>query len=141
MPIVPAESEWDRTCPEAFISRWRGADKSQLFNMLGWQEGAQLGTPEALELINAPRPTWLWDRPTQRLLDVRQAHPVVAGMLYRAHSGKEYHRDGGEEYLRAGMGFWISSVSNGLNIHVPPGFKVTAQERQAFRGYSFQMWT
>ncbi len=134
-------TEWDSLAPEAFISRWTGHTKNQLFRFLEWQEGARLGTPAAVALINAEHPRWLWDRTTGLLLEVYTAHPVLAGLLHDLHTGKEAMRDGGEAYLEAGLGFWVSSVSQGRTVHVPPGLKLTAQERMAFKQYTFKAWS
>lgn len=134
------ESEWDQCEPTAFCSRWKGRTKSVLFDMIGWQPGIALGTPEALRMLDDPKPRWLWDRTTERLLDAR-THPVLAHLLYCAHTGEDYLHTHPDDYLRAHMGFWVSSVSMGRYVHKPDSMRLTAQEKMAFKRYIFKGWS
>ncbi len=110
--------------PEAFICKL-GASRVATYRLcdhLGWQTGEKLGTVQATSMLWAERPTWFWDRPSQRLLDVRMAHPVVAALIYSARTGTPYSSSGGDKYLEEHMGFWISSVAVFREVLIAPGF-------------------
>lgn len=110
----------------------------KLLELLGCQQGAPLGSEAARQLLSTLHRPWLYDRTTGLVLEVPKAHPFVAAMLYCLHKGQDWAGGEGEQYLREHMGFWLSSVSLSRRaIHVATGLKLSAQERQAFRSFSF----
>ncbi|MEJ8837729.1 hypothetical protein [Ramlibacter sp. AN1133] len=109
----------------------------KLLEVLGSQPGLQVGSDEARCLLHSFRP-WIYDRTTALILEVSHAHPVVAGMLYCLHRGKDWDADAGERFVAEHMGFWMSSVSLATrSIHVDAAFRPTARERMAFRAFNF----
>lgn len=122
----------DRACETA-----RARLHCKLLEFLGVQPGLALGSDAARTLLHSFKP-WLYDRTTGLLLDVRLAHPSVAGLLYCLHQGKDPAHGEGELFLASHMGFWLSSCSvSTRRVHVSAGLRLTAQERMAFRTFTF----
>jgi len=133
-PLLVRGNEMSTNWPDPWVDQFPdGFKKMQLVEYLGWQKGHKLGTPLAREIIADSH--WLYDRPTETLLEIKCYHEITATWIYLLRKGKDY--DGIDEgYVNEHMGFWLSSVSH-HNIYVGKGFKPTAQERMAFKHFNF----
>jgi hypothetical protein len=83
---------------------------------------------------------WVWDRTTQTFIfNISSGrHESLLGNLYILYSGNGDtigNHDNAGAYIREGFGFSLSSVGN--HPHKGADVKLTAQERQIFKGIKF----
>lgn len=106
-----------------------------LRNNLGTYEGVELGSQEARDILEDY--CWLYVRPLGRIWRLDGNHDYIRYLFWLAYTGGEYVSCSKDGFLKAHMGFHLSSVSHEDQVYIDSDMVLTAQEKIAFRRFRF----